>query len=176
MGRTYCTQNPKFSPSNTVNLHSYRRSLPFQCDDAGYITTYNKLLTTTHKNVEHYNSLGMLYTNATSALQGNWFYIEQGDNGFQFKETEMGKYLVLKRDWMGLDDEGTDLWFKEWLVKEGRYIITLRGDNIYPLDRLGYHLWFEGAPDAVFQNDEDDLNVKGEGQHALFWIDTVLGL
>ncbi|KAF4159507.1 hypothetical protein CNMCM6069_001670 [Aspergillus lentulus] len=176
MGRTYRTHHPKFSPGNTVNLRSYRRSLPFQRDDAGYITAHDQLLTTTRKNVEHYDSSGTLYANATDALQGDRFYVEQGDNGFRFKETETGKYLALKGDWIGLDDEGTDLWFEEWPLEEGRYIITPRKDNIYPSDGPGYHLWFEGAPDAVFRNSEDDLNVKGEGQHALFWIDTVLGL
>jgi hypothetical protein len=96
MGRTYRTHHPKFSAGNTVNLRSYRRSLPFERDDAGYITSHDQLLTTTRKNVEHYDSSGTLYANATDALQGDRFYVEQGDNGFRFKETETGKYLALK--------------------------------------------------------------------------------
>ncbi|GIK04402.1 hypothetical protein Aspvir_008485 [Aspergillus viridinutans] len=171
MGRTYRTHHPQFSPGDTVYLSSCRRSLPFQRNDAGYITAHDELLTTTRKTVEHYDSSGTLYANATPAVQGDRFYVEQGDNGFRFKETETGKYLALKGDWIGLDDEGTDLWFEEWPKEEGRYIITPRGHNIYPSDGPGYHLWLEGAPDAVFRNSEDDLNVKREGQHALFWID-----
>jgi hypothetical protein len=100
MGRTYRTHHPKFSPGNTVNLRSYRRSLPFQRDDAGYITSHDQLLTTTRKNVEHYDSSGTLYANATDALQGDRFYVEQGDNGFRFKETETGKYLALKGEYV----------------------------------------------------------------------------
>ncbi|GKZ63127.1 hypothetical protein AnigIFM63309_004245 [Aspergillus niger] len=176
MGRTYRTHHPKFAPGRTVNLRSFRRSLPFQRDDKGNITGYDQLLNDSRKNVEHYDSSGALYANATEALQGDRFYVEQGDNGFRFKETETGKYLALKGHWIGLDDEGTDLWFEEWPKEEGRYIITPRGDNIYPDDGPGYHLWFEGAPDAVFRNGDDDLNVKGEGQHAIFWIDTLVGL
>ncbi|PYH35323.1 uncharacterized protein BO87DRAFT_395967 [Aspergillus neoniger CBS 115656] len=154
MGRTYRTHHPKFALGNTVNLRSFRRSLPFQRDDEGNITGYDKLLNESRKNVEHYDSSGTLYANATEALQGDRFYVEQGDNGYRFKETETGKYLALK----------------------GQYIITPRGDNIYPGDGPGYHLWFEGAPDAVFRNGDNDLNVKGEGQHAIFWIDTLVGL
>jgi hypothetical protein len=85
-----------------VNLRSYRRSLPFQRDDAGYITAHDQLLTTTRKNVEHYDSSGTLYANATDALQGDRFYVEQGDNGFRFKETETGKYLALKGEYVFL--------------------------------------------------------------------------
>ncbi|KAL4769408.1 hypothetical protein BDW60DRAFT_210149 [Aspergillus nidulans var. acristatus] len=172
MGRTYRTRHPKFSVGDTVNLPSCRRSLPLQRDESGTITMYDQVLLSTHKTAEHYDSSGTLYFKATDALTGDRFLVEQGDNGFRFKETETGKYLALKGHWIGLDDEGTDLWFEEWPKEEGRYEVTPRGDNIYPGNGPGYHLWFEGAPDAVFRNHDDDLNVKGEGQHALFWPDT----
>ncbi|GKZ31062.1 hypothetical protein AbraIFM66950_011030 [Aspergillus brasiliensis] len=176
MGRCYRTHHPKFAPGKYVNLRSYRRSLPFQRDETGTISSYDQLLSNTQKNVEHYDSSGALYAYATDTLQGDRFLVEQGDNGYRFKETETGKYLALKGHWIGLDDEGTDLYFQEWSKDEGRYDTTQGGDNVYPNDGPGYHMWFEGAPDAVFRNDHEDLNVKGEGQHAIFWIDTVPGM
>jgi hypothetical protein len=57
---------------------------------------YDQVLLSTHKTAEHYDSSGTLYFKATDALTGDRFLVEQGDNGFRFKETETGKYLALK--------------------------------------------------------------------------------